>query len=447
MKTFNPASKRALLVQTLGVQGLILATVGGLLLSEGRATAVRELEQYKWRHNDFTPALIRERVPDLNELTFTESDPRLMPLLSQAHLDPETAYWIFDQHGNIVWASEDAHPHGPKPLHEAETTAWAIQGVFDSGAEVKRGVGESGTELATRHSLPNGFSFFTLEPSPERTMFVRGTVLGMFLRITAAGAATLSLTALITLLIMRRYESQIERINAQLEDEVERQVETSTLRLHAMIFGLAKLADFRDSDTGAHLDRICEYAAALARELAPERPEINDVWIENLRLAASLHDIGKVGVPDGVLLKPGDLTKEERQVIEQHPLFGADTLIAVRRRLGDSPLLNLSIEIALQHHERWDGTGYPFGLTGDQISLSARIVAVADVYDALRSVRVYKASLSHVQAVEVIEEGSGKHFDPAIVRAFLRIEPEFASIAERWTGPLTRSPSGLRKAA
>lgn len=443
----TPKSKSATLFYTLAVQGLILAAAGALLLHEARATELREIEHYQELHNDITPALIRERAPDLTNEMIAQNDSRLRPLLSQLHLDRSAVAWILDEVGAVQWALQAEHPQGANPSRNADPPSWATEGAMESDTEVRKGHADASGLIATRHRLPNGFKLIVVEPSPGGKMFAHASLLGVYTKTTVAGIGTLCLTAMVTLFIMRRYESQVERINAHLEDEVRHQVDASTQRLHAMIFGLAKLADFRDSDTGAHLDRICEYAVVLARELAREKPEIDDAWIEDLRLASSLHDIGKVGVPDGVLLKPGGLTQEERQVIEQHPIFGADTLIAVRRRLGDSPLLNRSIEIALGHHERWDGTGYPFGLAGEQISLSARIVAVADVYDALRSVRVYKPAMTHEQAAAVIRKGSGTHFDPALVRAFLRIEAEFAAIAERWAGTRPQLPVGLSDAA
>lgn len=445
--THEPKSKSAMLVRALLAQGLILSVSGGLLLQDYRGTVVHEMERLVERNNDSIPALIREEVPDLCGAMFAAGDSRLQRLLSQAHLDPGAAAWVVDDQGRVVWASREGHPPGPNGSDRAAPPTRAMGTGEESDVEARRGAVNATGNFSTRHSLPNGFHLVVEQAAPEGMLSARASFLGAYLRTVVAGAATLGLTVLVTLLIMRRYESQIERNNAQLEEEVRRQVQASTQRLHAIIFGLAKLADFRDSDTGDHLDRICAYSASLARELAPENPEITRAWIEHLKLAASLHDIGKVGVPDAVLLKPGGLTQEERQVIEQHPIFGADTLMAVRRRLGDSPLLDLSIEIALQHHERWDGSGYPFGLGGEQISLSARIVAVADVYDALRSARVYKPAWTHDQAVRAVCEGSGSQFDPAVVRAFLRIETEFAAIAERWASDRAGPPAIVREAA
>jgi HD-GYP domain-containing protein (c-di-GMP phosphodiesterase class II) len=197
----------------------------------------------------------------------------------------------------------------------------------------------------------------------------------------------------------------------------------------AMIFALAKLAESRDDDTGKHLERICKYVEVLATHMARNNPELSEEWAHNVSVTAALHDIGKVGIPDSVLKKPGKLTDDERRRMQTHTTIGGDTLIAVRREWTEDDFLRLAAEIALAHHERWDGTGYPYGLAGEQIALSARIVAVADVYDALTSKRVYKPAMSHEEAVKIINEGSGKHFDPAIVAVFNAVQDRFRTIA------------------
>ena len=212
----------------------------------------------------------------------------------------------------------------------------------------------------------------------------------------------------------------------------------------AVIFGLAKLAESRDDDTGEHLERIQAYVAVLGRELCGIYPQIDDDTVAMLALTSSLHDIGKVGIPDAVLLKPGGLDDRERAIIEKHPLIGGDCLLAIKRRLGEDDFLEIACEIALAHHERWDGGGYPFGLTGDVIPLSARIVAVADVYDALTTKRVYKEAMSHDQAREIIDKGSGIHFDPDIVAAFLTRQEDFRRLAHGLDDPSGRhQPAGV----
>jgi len=202
---------------------------------------------------------------------------------------------------------------------------------------------------------------------------------------------------------------------------------------NATILGLAKLAEYRDADTGAHLERIREYSKILAEDLA-KRPEyagyITPEYIDDIYNSSILHDIGKVGVPDAVLLKPGKLTPDEFDIIKRHSALGGDALREVETKIEGQSFLTLGKEIAYYHHEKWDGTGYPRGLKGDQIPLSARIVALADVYDALTSKRVYKEAFSHQVAKEIIVESSGTHFAPDIVDAFLKNEDEFRRIRE-----------------
>lgn len=238
----------------------------------------------------------------------------------------------------------------------------------------------------------------------------------------------LLMTGLILYLASRRYNDTLEQANAELSSEVSRQVIAGLAKRNALIFGLAKLADYRDTDTGAHLERIGLYARVLANAIGHKHEEINAKWIDRIVLASSLHDIGKVGIPDSILLKPGRLTPEERTVMEKHTLIGADTLLAIRAKIGSDDFIDMGVEIALQHHEKWDGTGYPFGLAGEDISLAARIVALADFYDAVTSERVYKDAMSHEQTSGLIRDLRGTHFDPQVVDAFIENEPEFNAI-------------------
>jgi len=225
--------------------------------------------------------------------------------------------------------------------------------------------------------------------------------------------------------IMERYENKIEEINRGLEDTVTKRTKALTRTRNAVIFGLAKLSESRDNDTGEHLTRIRTYTTILARELSRHSSLLDSAIVEDIGLASSLHDIGKVGVHDAVLLKPGRLDAYERTVIERHTRIGQDCLEAIEKELGEDNFLRLATEICAYHHEKWDGTGYPNGLAGENIPLSARIVALADVYDALRSKRPYKDGMSHATARRIIVEGKGSHFDPEVVDAFLRTESDF----------------------
>lgn len=217
--------------------------------------------------------------------------------------------------------------------------------------------------------------------------------------------------------------------------EIEQQMLESTRLVDGSrriaIIGLAKLAEYRDPDTGAHLDRIQEYTQLLTRKLSENKGLMHMLtpsFLEDITLSSVLHDIGKVGIPDAILLKPGKLSKEEFEEMKNHSVYGSNALAEAERDVGDVSFMAMGQEIAHFHHEKWDGTGYPLGLSGDDIPLSARIVALADVYDALTSKRCYKAPLSHELAREIILDNRGSHFDPDVIDAFLAQEEEFKRI-------------------
>jgi putative two-component system response regulator len=204
-----------------------------------------------------------------------------------------------------------------------------------------------------------------------------------------------------------------------------------------MIFSLAKLAESRDDDTGEHLERIREYARLIAEELAqcPKFAHVIDgQFVHLIYLTSPLHDIGKVGIPDSILRKPGKLTPEEFEVMKEHTRIGGETLKASAQAYSEASFLWMAYEIAIHHHERWDGNGYPSQLAGDRIPLSARIVSVADVYDALRSKRIYKPAFSHEKSMEIILEGRGTQFDPDVVDAFVRIEGRIREVSGGYAG-------------
>ncbi|MBI4594760.1 MAG: HD domain-containing protein [Candidatus Tectomicrobia bacterium] len=200
----------------------------------------------------------------------------------------------------------------------------------------------------------------------------------------------------------------------------------------AIISTLAHQAELRDVETGGHLDRTSMYVGILSQELlkfSPYRVQLTGTFINDLTRSAPLHDIGKVGVPDAILCKPGKLTKEEFLEMKKHCEFGARILREAEKRLGFPSFLIMAVEIALYHHERWDGDGYPSNLAGGDIPLAARMIALADVYDALRSERHYKKALSHERSVEIIAKEKGSQFDPFVAEAFLRKEKDFERIS------------------
>lgn len=211
----------------------------------------------------------------------------------------------------------------------------------------------------------------------------------------------------------------------------------------ALIFSLAKLAESRDPETGHHIERVQCYSRCLAERMA-KHPEFSETitpqFIQLIYQTSPLHDIGKVGVPDRVLLKPGRLTCDEFDSIKEHPTIGAETLRVAIQQNPDAEFLRMAYDIALSHHEKFDGSGYPQGLVGDEIPLAARIVALADVYDALTTQRVYKDAYSHDKASEIIVDGRGSHFDPAVVDAFLAISERFDRIRNVFNDPGVGDP-------
>lgn len=212
------------------------------------------------------------------------------------------------------------------------------------------------------------------------------------------------------------------------------------------IFALAKLAESRDQETGDHLERMREYVRILAEDLSRYEPfqgHIDGEYINMLYLTSPLHDIGKVAIPDRILLKPGPLDADEFEVMKTHTTLGAKTLEDVALSHPNAGYLQMAMDIALTHHERYDGTGYPNGLKGDDIPLCGRITAVADVYDALTSSRVYKEAFSHETAREIIVSRSGQQFDPIIVDAFLRCEDQFLDVRRLLSASQDLSPQML----
>ena len=205
-------------------------------------------------------------------------------------------------------------------------------------------------------------------------------------------------------------------------------LQQTTLAQEAIIFGLARLAEYRDQDTGYHLERIRSYCKILATALQ-EHPHYRSIvdakFIDLLHRTAPLHDIGKVGIPDYILLKSGKLSPEEFKIMQTHTVIGYHTLKSIRDQYGEMDFLDMGIEITYCHHERYDGKGYPRGLKGDEIPLSAQILAIADVYDALTTQRVYKEAYSHEQSLEIMSRERGHHFDPQLFDVFITIADDF----------------------
>jgi len=240
-----------------------------------------------------------------------------------------------------------------------------------------------------------------------------------------------------THLDIKRMQDFLRNQNSFLEAEIIKRTREITAIQDVTIHAMASLAETRDNETGNHIRRTQNYVRVLAQKLR-HHPRFShflddDKIIELLYKSAPLHDIGKVGIPDKILLKPGRFEPEEFEVMKQHPALGRSAILNAEYELGlEVPFLKYAKEIAYAHQEKWDGSGYPLGLAGDNIPISARLMAVADVYDALISRRVYKEGMTHEQAVQLIIEGRGKHFDPDITDAFLALQEDFIAIAAKF---------------
>ena len=278
----------------------------------------------------------------------------------------------------------------------------------------------------------------------------RGLLLGASDYITKPITPAVVLARVHTQLEAKLARDWLKDQNATLEAEVAHRMAENDLTQRVSIRALAHLAETRDPETGNHILRTQGYVQALANglRLHPRFSAVlSDRYIDLLHRSAPLHDIGKVGIPDHILLKPGKLTPDEWRIMQTHAKLGSDAIEQAERDI-EMPLafLSLAKEIAHWHHEKWDGSGYPDKLRGDDIPVSARLMAVADVFDALISVRTYKAAMSSLEARDIIAAESGKHFDPGVVDAFLTGFGDFVAIAEHYRDAGRGSPTGISPA-
>ena len=268
----------------------------------------------------------------------------------------------------------------------------------------------------------SGFIFMLLSIAglwltTQQLFFRTGLFVGTAFPITAMVCNYIFLTVL-------KYRLEEKKIIASMKELI--------LTQDITIESMANLAESRDKETGGHIKRTRMYVKVLAEEIKKNpkyKKYLNDEIIDMLYKSAPLHDIGKVGIPDKILLKPGALTEEEFKLMKTHTTSGRDVIEASVRRLGKKSFLSIAEEMAYSHQEKWDGSGYPQGLKGEAIPVSGRLMALADVYDALISRRPYKPGITHEQAIEIIRKGRGTHFDPDIVDAFLEIHEQFRIIA------------------
>ncbi len=286
-------------------------------------------------------------------------------------------------------------------------------------------------DVATRN-IPVIFLTAKVELKDEE----RGLKLGAVDYITKPISPPIVLARVETHLKLKASADFLRDHAAFLEQEVAKQTREVSAIQDVSILALAALAETRDTDTGAHIRRTQYYVKVLAERLQSEprfSAELDAARITMLFKSAPLHDIGKVGIPDHILLKPGRLEPHEMEVMKRHSILGYEALRRAELTLGTPvEFLSCAKEIARSHHEKWDGSGYPDGLSGTEIPLSARLMAVADVFDALISKRVYKEAIPHDEAIEIILDGKGNHFDPDLVDAFGESRDQFVSIASRY---------------
>ncbi len=262
----------------------------------------------------------------------------------------------------------------------------------------------------------------------------RGFELGAVDYITKPIVPPILMARVHTHISLQQARLSLARHNEELEQQVDERTKQLAALQEALITAMASMAETRDNDTGHHIRRTQLYMQALCDELSMHE-DYKEFLTEPMRKviykSAPLHDIGKVGVPDRILLKPGRLTPEEFEEMKKHTVYGKDTITAAEKELTAPELfLEIARDIAYSHHEKWDGSGYPEGISGTNIPIPARLMALADVYDALINKRVYKNAIPHQEAMDIILAGRGAHFDPNVVDAFVRIKDKFASIAE-----------------
>lgn len=275
--------------------------------------------------------------------------------------------------------------------------------------------------------------FLTAKNQPEDEE--KGLELGAVDYITKPISPPILMARVKTHMNLKLARDLLQNRNAFMEAEIARRLAEIALIQDVSILALASLAETRDNETGAHIRRTQQYVKELAEDLCRHEQFADFLTPDNIQMltkSAPLHDIGKVGIPDHILLKPGRLTEEEFDIMKLHTVKGRDALVRAEILMNKpDTFLHIAKELVNYHHEKWDGTGYPEGLAGESIPIAARLMALADVYDALISKRVYKEAFPHEQAVAFIAEGKGKHFDPAVVEAFLRLEKRFKAIADK----------------
>jgi HD-GYP domain-containing protein (c-di-GMP phosphodiesterase class II) len=351
---------------------------------------------------------------------------------------PDVQWLLVDPQWRILDVPDGGTGDPPTPIDRGERLAWVAPPKEDGPKGQLTGTFVVGDRRHVAVAAPwNGHNaYLVAHRSLERGAFAPADVVAS---LPAAAAITWvwtsALLGIVVYLILTGLYEQLAKKHSRAEAESLRRIQSLVRTRDALIFGLARLAEWRDEITGRHVERVSFYASRLAAT-ASHHPRFRDAvtpeFMRELAISSVLHDIGKVGIEDSILFKPGRLTEAERARMQKHSTIGGQHLAEIERRMGASRVIRMAREIALWHHERWDGTGYPDGLAGEQIPLAARITAIADVYEALASPRPYKPPFPHEQCVEMIRSEAGKQFDPDLVEAFLKVESSFRQVARQY---------------
>lgn len=372
------------------------------------------------------PAAIREEITDrvsangsgFGDVLVLDAGGKLVWSAHRQHEGENTEAWA--SLGDSVLRNWRADETGGRPAPAAQRGRLALGGV---------------AYLAVLRSLPGGLRLVIHESSGAIEASLAATTRSLPAIGSLTFIWTIALLSIVGYTILSRVHDEMEHERLQSATDTLRQTQNLVRTRDAVIFGLAKLADSRDPETGDHLERISVYSTTLASALRRDpryREEVTPAFVRLIGISSALHDIGKVGVADSILRKAGPLTADEREAMQIHTAIGGRCLSELEQRLGGSNFLQMAREIAYAHHENWDGTGYPNGLSGTQIPLAARIVAIADVYDALSSRRVYKDPMAHRKCVEIIRRKGGTKFDPDLIEVWLTIESKFESVARQF---------------
>jgi HD-GYP domain-containing protein (c-di-GMP phosphodiesterase class II) len=408
----------------IGVHSLCLAVGFWFLYQLVCSSTEHQALEVAWTQLTARSAPLAEFASKLNSSTFpADSFP------SDRHVQAV----LVDRNWTVL---KSVQPAESNAWSTGQRAVWQVEHQFGPGHA--RGRLQTSTGPRAALTLPTSDSNTLLvvyDAAPLDPTWRTSLLAALPLAIAIAFLWTWVLSSVATFLFSARLTSEEMNRKTQSEHDALRSAQDLLRTRDAVIFGLAKLAESRDPETGHHLERISLYSTRLAnalRLLPQYHREVTPGFIRLLGISSVLHDIGKVGLEDTVLLKPGRLNTEERKKMQEHTLVAGACLKEIEQRLGASNFLQTAREIALHHHERWDGNGYPAGLAGEAIPLAARIVTVADVYDALSSKRVYKEAFPHDECVRLIREGAGTQFDPQLVEVFLSIEADFAAIGRKF---------------